>query len=218
MKRSRFSEEQSIAICQRSSRSVVTAEVCRKRGVSAATFYKWKAKFGGMGVSDDRRLRTLQAENAQLKKQLAEAMLDNAHPERAHGEKGDARRQKEGSGARLRDLRCATNVCTKLCSAHSLRSRGSDRIAARLQRGPAAEWARQPGASHLRPPQRYRIATGRGEKPPVDRSAPSRRPTEPVRLKSGTDSTHRWMKLWAQVPPATTPGGQALLRLAPPQA
>jgi putative transposase len=55
-----------------------TADVCRKHGISGATFYKWKAKFGGMDVSDARRLKTLEDENAKLKKLLAEAMLDNA--------------------------------------------------------------------------------------------------------------------------------------------
>ena len=78
MKRSRFSEEQIIAILREQESGVATAEVCRKHGVSSATFYKWKAKFGGMEVSDARRLRTLEAENAKLKKLLAEAMLDNA--------------------------------------------------------------------------------------------------------------------------------------------
>lgn len=78
MKRSRFSEEQIIAILREQELGVATAEVCRKHGVSSATFYKWKAKFGGMDVSDARRLRVLEAENAKLKKLLAEAMLDNA--------------------------------------------------------------------------------------------------------------------------------------------
>ena len=55
-----------------------TADVCRKHGVSSATFYKWKAKFGGLDVSDTKRLRALGDENAKLKKLLAEAMLDNA--------------------------------------------------------------------------------------------------------------------------------------------
>ena len=55
-----------------------TAEVCRRHGISGATFYAWKAKFGGMGVSEARRLRGLEDENAKLKKLLAEAMLDNA--------------------------------------------------------------------------------------------------------------------------------------------
>ena len=55
-----------------------TADLCRKHGISPATFYHWKAKFGGLEVSEARRLRTLEAENARLKKLLAEAMLDNA--------------------------------------------------------------------------------------------------------------------------------------------
>jgi len=55
-----------------------TADVCRKHGISEGTFYKYKAKFGGMEVSDARRLRTLEDENAKLKKLLAEQMLDNA--------------------------------------------------------------------------------------------------------------------------------------------
>ena len=55
-----------------------TADVCRKHGISSATFYKWKAKYGGLEVSDAKRLKTLEDENAKLKKLLAEAMLDNA--------------------------------------------------------------------------------------------------------------------------------------------
>ncbi len=55
-----------------------TADLCRKHGISSATFYKWKAKYGGLDVSDAKRLRSLEDENAKLKKLLAEAMLDNA--------------------------------------------------------------------------------------------------------------------------------------------
>lgn len=78
MKRSRFSEEQIIAVLREQEAGLSTAEVCRKHGVSQATFFKWKAKFGGLDVSDARRLRSLEEENARLKKLLAEAMLDNA--------------------------------------------------------------------------------------------------------------------------------------------
>lgn len=78
MKRSRFTEEQIIAVLREQEAGVKTADVCRKHGVSEATFYKWKAKYGGMDVSDARRLKTLEDENAKLKKLLAEAMLDNA--------------------------------------------------------------------------------------------------------------------------------------------
>ena len=77
MKRSRFSEEQIIAILKEQEAGLPTAEVCRRHGVSSATFYKWKAKFGGLEVSEAKRLRQLEDENAKLKKLLAEAMLDN---------------------------------------------------------------------------------------------------------------------------------------------
>lgn len=55
-----------------------TADVCRKHGVSSATFYKWKAKFGGLDVSEAKRLKALEDENARLKRMLADSMLDNA--------------------------------------------------------------------------------------------------------------------------------------------
>lgn len=78
MKRSRFSEEQIIGILKEQEAGMPTVEVCRRHGISPATFYKWKSKFGGMEVSDAKRLRALEDENAKLKKLLAEAMLDIA--------------------------------------------------------------------------------------------------------------------------------------------
>jgi putative transposase len=78
MKGSRFTEEQIIRVLKEQEAGARTAEVCRKHGVSQATFYKWKAKYGGLDVSEARRLRTLEDENRRLKKLLAEAMLDNA--------------------------------------------------------------------------------------------------------------------------------------------
>ncbi len=78
MKQSRFTEEQIIGILREQEAGVATAEVCRKHGISAATFYAWKAKYGGLDVSQGRKLKALEEENARLKKLLAEAMLDMA--------------------------------------------------------------------------------------------------------------------------------------------
>jgi putative transposase len=78
MKASRFTEEQIIGMIREQEAGAKTDDVCRKHGISQATFYKWKSKFGGMDVSEARRLRVLEDENAKLKKLLAEAMLDNA--------------------------------------------------------------------------------------------------------------------------------------------
>jgi len=78
MKASRFTEEQIIAILREQEGGAKTADVCRRHGISSATFYKWKGKYGGLDVSDARRLKALEDENRRLKKLLAEAMLDNA--------------------------------------------------------------------------------------------------------------------------------------------
>jgi putative transposase len=78
MKRSRFTEEQIIGMLKEHEAGMKTAEVCRKHGISEATFYNYKTKYGGMDVSDARRLKALEEENAKLKKLLAEQMLDNA--------------------------------------------------------------------------------------------------------------------------------------------
>jgi putative transposase len=78
MKGSLFSEEQIIGILREAEAGAKTPEVCRRHGISYATFYKWKAKYGGLEVSEARRLKSLEDENRRLKKLLAEAMLDNA--------------------------------------------------------------------------------------------------------------------------------------------
>jgi putative transposase len=77
MKRSRFTEEQIIGILREQESGVPVADLCRTHGLSSPTFYKWKAKFGGMDVSEARRLKALEDENAKLKRMLADAMLDN---------------------------------------------------------------------------------------------------------------------------------------------
>ena len=76
MRRSKYSEEQVIGILKEHDAGLSTAEICRRYGVSNATFYKWRGKFGGMEVSDARKLKALEDENRKLKKLLAESMLD----------------------------------------------------------------------------------------------------------------------------------------------
>jgi putative transposase len=78
MKRARFTEEQIISVLKEHEAGAKTADLARKHGVSEATLYNWKSKYGGMDVSEARRLKALEDENAKLKKLLAEAMLDSA--------------------------------------------------------------------------------------------------------------------------------------------
>jgi putative transposase len=78
MKRKRFTEEQTIGILKEHELGAKTADLCRKHGISETTFYNWKSKFGGLDVSEAKRLKQLEGENARLKKLLADSMLDNA--------------------------------------------------------------------------------------------------------------------------------------------
>lgn len=76
MKRSRFSEEQIIGLLHRNESGVTVSQLCREVGISESTFYQWKSKFGGMNVSEAKRLRQLEAENAQLKRIVADQAVD----------------------------------------------------------------------------------------------------------------------------------------------
>lgn len=78
MRKSRFNEQQIIAILKEFEAGMKAAEVCRRHGISQPTFYAWKSKFGGLEVSDAKRLKALEEENRKLKKLLAEEVMDNA--------------------------------------------------------------------------------------------------------------------------------------------
>ena len=78
MRKSRFSDQQIIAVLKEQEAGMSTAEVCRRHGISQPTFYSWKSKFGGLDVSDARRLKALEDENRKLKRLLAEQVMDNA--------------------------------------------------------------------------------------------------------------------------------------------
>ena len=105
MKRNRFTEEQIIGILKEHEAGISVADLCRKHGVSDASIYKWKAKFGGMDVSEAKRLRTLEDENTRLKRMLADAMLDNAALKDLLGRSGDARGEAESCRPSARGIR-----------------------------------------------------------------------------------------------------------------
>ncbi len=91
MRRSRFSDEQIIGILKEHQAGMSAADLCRKYGISDATFYKWRSKYGGMEVSEAKRLKTLEDENAKLKKLLAESMMDVSTLREMFGKTSDAR-------------------------------------------------------------------------------------------------------------------------------
>ena len=93
MKRTRFTEEQIIGVLKEHEAGAKTGDLARKHGVSEATLYNWKAKYGGMDVSEAKRLKQLEDENAKLKKLLAEQMLDAAALRELLSKNGRARRQ-----------------------------------------------------------------------------------------------------------------------------
>lgn len=93
MKRKRFTEEQIIGVLKEHDLGMKTADLCRKYGISEATYSNWKSKFGGMDVSEAKRLKSLEGENVRLKRLLADAMLDNAALKDLLSKNGDARRE-----------------------------------------------------------------------------------------------------------------------------
>lgn len=97
--KTRFTDEQIIQMIKEQEAGEKTADVCRRYGISQGTFYKYKSKYGGMEPSDAKKLRALEAENAKLKKLLAEQMLDNAMLRDVNSKSGDARCQAEGGGS-----------------------------------------------------------------------------------------------------------------------
>ena len=99
MKRARFTVEQIIGVLREQEAGARTADLARKHGISEATLYNWKAKYGGMYVSESKRLKALEEQNAKLKKLLAEQMLDAAALRELLSKNGKARRQARGCRA-----------------------------------------------------------------------------------------------------------------------
>jgi putative transposase len=146
MKRSRFTEEQIIGVLEEHQAGVSAADICRRHGISEATFYTWRSKYGGLEVSEARRLKALEEENAKLKKLLAESMLDVSTLREMLAKTHNARCM-EGRG----DLGGAGQGSA--CEARGMAAEGIEERATRGD-GPASSW----GSS------RRLAATGRGDR------------------------------------------------------
>ena len=138
MKRSSFSEEQIIRVLKEHEAGLPTAELCRRHGISAATFYRWKSKFGGMEVAEAKRPRALEDENAKLKKLLAEVMLDIAVLKDITGKSGDARREAGCSSACPGGVRAEQAAGVQRCWRQSPRGAVSIDAARRCASAPPA--------------------------------------------------------------------------------
>ena len=112
MRKSRFSEEQIIGILKEHQAGLAVAEICRRNGISDATFYTWRSKYGGLEVSEAKRLKALEEENRKLKKLLAEQMLDAATLREMLGRTSDAQLKEESRdlGDRAEELLAAAGV------------------------------------------------------------------------------------------------------------
>ena len=104
MRQSRFKEDQIIGILREQEAGAKTADLCRKHGISSATFFKWKPNYGGLEVSEARRLKVLEDESRKLKKLLAESMLDIAMLKELNSKNGDARRGAASCGPSLSEI------------------------------------------------------------------------------------------------------------------
>ena len=129
MKRSRFSEEQIIGILKEHQAGLSAAELCRKHGISDATFYNWRSKYGGMEASEAKRLKALEEENRKLKKLLAESMLDVATLKELSEKTSDARskEKRRDLGDRREDLFAGTGLCADWACAEDLSLSGKAR-------------------------------------------------------------------------------------------
>ena len=106
--KARFTDEQIIGMIKEQESGEKTTDVCRRHGISSATFYKYKSKYGGMEPSDAKRLRALEDENGKLKKLLAEQMLDNAMLRDINAKNGDACWEAASGGSLVQSTRCET--------------------------------------------------------------------------------------------------------------
>jgi putative transposase len=154
MKGTGFSEEQIIGVLREHKAGAKTEEVCRRHGISSATFYKWKSKYGGLEVSDAKRLKALEDENRRLKRLLADSMLDNAALKDLLGKTFKACGATSSSGQSDGASRAESGACVRVGGVGSVdpalpvqatRGRGNKGTAAGAGRGAAAFRSPAPG-------------------------------------------------------------------------